>query len=98
MIKVTIPEDQRLANIAEAVRLVKSGGVKTDEKYKNFVEDMKAEKATEDFIVKHGLSNVNKKDIDEEIDELEAKEEKTDFDQDESEVDMSIISEEMRGV
>jgi hypothetical protein len=98
MIKVTIPEDQRLANIAEAVRLVKSGGVKTNEKYKNFVEDMKAEKATEDFIVKHGLSNVNKKDIDEEIDELEAKEEKTDFDQDESEVDMSIISEEMRGV
>jgi hypothetical protein len=98
MIKVTIPEDQRLANIAEAVRLVKSGGVKTNEKYKNFVEDMKAEKATEDFIVKHGLSNVNKKDIEEEIEELDAKEEKIDHDQDESEVDMSIISKEMRGI
>ena len=98
MIKVTIPEDQRLANIAEAVRLVKSGGVKTNEKYKNFVEDMKAEKATEDFIVKHGLSNVNKKDIEEEIEELDAKEEKIDYDQDESEVDMSTISKEMRGI
>ena len=98
MIKVTIPEDQRLANIAEAVRLVKSGGVKTNEKYKNFVEDMKAEKATEDFIVKHGLSNVNKKDIEEEINELESTEKKIDYDQDESEVDMSTISKEMRGI
>ena len=98
MTKVTIPENIRLANIEEAVRLAQSGKVKTDEKYKNFVEDMKAEKATEDFIIKHGLSDVNKKDIEEEINELESVEKKTDFDEDESEVDMSTISEEMKGI
>ena len=98
MIKVTIPENIRLANIAEALRLAKSGKVKTDEKYKNFVEDMKVEKATEDFIVKHGLSNVKKKDIEEEINELESMEKKIDYDQDESEVYMSTISKEMKGI
>jgi hypothetical protein len=98
MTKVTIPENIRLANIEEAVRLAQSGKAKTDEKYKNFVEDMKAEKATEDFIVKHGLLNVNKKDIEEEIEELDAKEEKIDYDQDESEVYMSTISKEMKGI
>ena len=96
MLNQELTEEQRLAIIAEAVRAVKAGEtiVEVDQ---DLIDDYKAEQATEDLVVEHGLLNAQKEDIEDEKQFLEVDKE-VDFDSDESETDMDSLSPQMRDV
>jgi phosphotransferase system IIA component len=85
-----LTEEQRLAIIAKVVKAVKAGKsiveVDTD-----FVNELKAEKATEDLVVEHGLLAAKDEDIEDEKQFLEV-DKKVDFDGDENETDMNCLS------
>ena len=90
MLNQKLTEEQRLAVIAEVVRSVKAGEtiIEVDQ---DMIDDYKAEQATEDFVVEHGLLNVKDEDIEDEKQFFKL-EEKVDFDDDESETDMDSLS------
>ena len=87
-------EEQRLAVIREIVKAVQSGEtiVEVDE---DFVNELRAEQATEDLVVEHGLLNAQQEDVEDESQFLDL-EKQVDFDDDESETDMENISPSMR--
>jgi phosphotransferase system IIA component len=89
-----LTEEQRLVIIAEVVRSVKAGEtiVEVDQ---DMIDEYKAEQATEDFVVEHGLLDVKDEDIEDEKQFIEL-EEKVDFDADESETDMNSLSPSLR--
>jgi|TARA_B110001454_G_scaffold31561_1_gene30846 acetolactate synthase small subunit len=89
-----LTEEQRLVIIAEVVRSVKAGEtiVEVDQ---DMIDEYKAEQATEDFVVEHGLLDVKDEDIEDEKQFFEL-EEKVDFDADESETDMNSLSPSLR--
>jgi len=90
MLNQKLTEEQRLAVIAEVVRSVKAGEtiIEVDQ---DMIDDYKAEQATEDFVVEHGLLNVKDEDIEDEKQFFEL-EKKVDFDDDENETDMDSLS------
>ena len=91
-----LTEEQRLARIGDMVKAVQNGKVKTvvDEK---LVAEHRAEKATEDLVVAHGLLSAKGEDVVAEKQFLEVDEE-VDFDKDENEVNMVTLSPTMREV
>jgi len=88
--ELPLTEEQRLAIIAELVRAVKSGeaNIEVDQE---LIDNYKEEKATEDFLVEHGLLNAQEEDIEDEKQFLEL-EKDVDFDEDENETDMESLS------
>jgi len=66
---------------------------KVTSKFKNLLDELKAEQLAEKLVVEHGLIEAKKEDIEEEFDSLEHKEEEEeDFDSDENLVDMNSVS------
>jgi hypothetical protein len=66
---------------------------KVTSKFKNLLDELKAEQLAEKLVVEHGLIEAKKEDIQEEFDSLEHKEEEEeDFDSDENLVDMNSVS------
>ena len=90
MLNQEVTEEQRLVIIAEVVRSVKAGEtiIAVDQ---DMIDGYKAEQATEDFVVEHGLLDVKEEDIEDEKQFFKL-EEKVDFDADESETDMNSLS------
>lgn len=88
--ELPLTEEQRLAIIAELVRAVKSGeaNIEVDQE---LIDNYKEEKATEDFLVEHGLLNAQEEDIEDEKQFLEL-EKDVNFDEDENETDMESLS------
>lgn len=67
----------------------------------SFIEDLKADILAEELIVEHGLLDVTKQEIEDEVSELASSEDKCeddDFDNDENLCDMSLVSPSMRSV
>ena len=93
-----LTEEQRLAIIAEVVRSVKAGET-IIEGDQDMIDDYKAEQATEDFVVEHGLLNATEEDVLDEAERLDSidHKEEVDFDADENETDMENVSLAMRG-
>ena len=92
-------EEQRLALIKAIVKKVKSGD-STFVVDQDLLDEFKADKATEDFVVEHGLLKATEEDILDEAERLDSvnhKEEEVDFDADENETDMENVSLAMRG-
>lgn len=93
-----LTQDERLANIRAMCLAVENGDVsKVNAEGQKLVDELKQEKAAEDFVVKHGLLDARKEDVEDETDFLET-EKKDDFDVDESITNMEIISPLMREV
>lgn len=66
---------------------------KVTSKFKNLLDELKAEQLAEKLVVEHGLIEAKKEDIEEEFDSLKYKEEEEeDFDSDENLVDMNAVS------
>ena len=91
-------EEQRLALIKAIVKKVQSGD-STFAVDQDLLNEFKADKATEDFVVEHGLLEATKEDVLDEAERLDALDhkEEIDFDSDENEVDMENVSSAMRG-
>ena len=88
-------ESERLAFIknalANATKIV-------PQQFKGFLHELKAEKATEDFITENGLLPVSDDEVKEEfvsLDAVENDKDDEDFDNDENLVDMDCVSGEM---
>ena len=91
-------EEQRLALIKAIVKKVQSGD-STFADDQDLLDEFKADQATEDFVVEHGLLDATEEDVLDEasqLDSLDHKEE-VDFDADENETDMENVSPAMRG-
>ena len=91
-------EEQRLALIKAIVKKVQSG----DSSFvvdQDLLDEFKADKATEDFVVEHGLLNATEEDVLDEAERLDSidHKEEVDFDADENETDMENVSLAMRG-
>jgi hypothetical protein len=92
-------EEERLAIIKAIVKKVQSGDSEcvVDQ---DLLDEFKSEKATEDFVVEHGLLDATEEDVRDEVGQLASvdHEKDSDFDADENEVDMENVSLEMRGM
>jgi len=93
-IEKELTEEQRLAFIGKIVKAVQSGEtiIPVDQ---DLVNEIKAEHATEDLVVEHGLLDAQEEDIEDEKQFLELDKE-VDFDEDESETDMDSVSPALR--
>tara|TARA_R110000824_G_scaffold669_7_gene4199 strand:- start:2000 stop:2287 length:288 start_codon:yes stop_codon:yes gene_type:complete len=87
-------EEERLAFIGTIVKAIQSGET-TIEGNQDLIDQLKAERATEELVVQHGLLDAQKEDVEDESQFLDLGE-KVDFDQDENEVDMEAVSPQMR--
>ena len=94
--ELTLTEEQRLAKIGDMVKAVKNGKVPSivDEE---LATEHRAEKATEDLVVAHGLLSAKGEDVEDEKQFLQVDEE-VDFDKDENEINMVTLSPSMREV
>ena len=91
-----LTQEERIAIIRAIVTDVKTNGMKVDADGQKLIEEIKAEQATEDLVVEHGLLDATKNDVMDEVSQLDSIEEDVDFDQDENEVDMTLLSPAMR--
>ena len=73
-------------------------GLRVNADGKASVEELKAEQATENLVVEHGLLDATNHDVEDEVEKLDSIEEDVDFDSDENEVDMNLLSPNMREV
>ena len=96
--KRILTEDERIAIIKAIHEDVVSNGLRVNAEGKALVEELKAEQATEDLVVEHGLLDATNHDVEDEVDQLDSVEESVDFDSDENEVDMTLLSPNMREV
>ena len=96
--KRELTEDERIAIIKAIVDKVKTNGVKVNAEGQALIDELKAEQATEEIVVEHGLLNTTDKDVADEVEKLDSIEEDVDFDADENEVDMTLLSPSMREV
>jgi hypothetical protein len=96
--KRLLPEALRLKIIEACVKRVENGNSQVDEKYKSLLAEIEEEKASEDFVVNHGVLQAQEGDIKDEVSLMNSIEEEIDFDHDENEVCMSEISPLMRAV
>ena len=69
---------------------------------KSFVDDLKADLLAEELIVKHGLLETTKRDVEDEVSHLASQEDRADedddFDNDENLYDMDAVSPTMREI
>ena len=91
-----LTQEERIAIIRAIVTDVKTNGMKVDADGQKLIDELKAERATEDLVVEHGLLDATKNDVMDEVSQLDSIEEDVDFDQDENEVDMTLLSPAMR--
>ena len=96
--KRELTEDERIAINKAIVDKVKTNGVKVNAEGQALIDELKAEQATEELVVEHGLITTTDRDVEDEFDQLESVEEDVDFDADENEVDMTLLSPNMREV
>ena len=92
-----LTEQERLDIIRAIALEVQSNDIQPNAEGQEIVAVLQEEKATEEVVVNHGLLNAQKEDVEDEVDFLET-EENVDFDSDENEVDMEMISPMMREV
>ena len=96
--RLKMTESERLAFIKNAV----ANATKiVPQKFKGLLDELKAEKATEDFITANGLLPVSDDEVKEEfvsLDAVESDKDDDDFDNDENLVDMDSVSESMREI
>ena len=91
-----LTQEERIAIIRAIVTDDKTNGIKVAADGQKLIEEIKAEQATEDLVVEHGLLDATKNDVMDEVSQLDSIEEDVDFDQDENEVDMTLLSPAMR--
>ena len=91
-----LTQEERIAIIRAIVTNVQTQGIKVDAEGQKLIDEIKAEQAAEDLVVEHGLLNATKNDVMDEVSRLDSIEEDVDFDQDENEVDMTLLSPAMR--
>jgi hypothetical protein len=96
--KRELTEQERIAIIKAIHEDVVSNGLRVNAEGKALVEELKAEQATEDLVVEHGLLDATNYDVEDEVEKLDSIEEDVDFDSDENEVDMNLLSPNMREV
>ncbi len=96
--KRELTQEERIAIIKAIHEDVVSNGLRVNAEGKALVEELKAEQATEELVVEHGLLDATNHDVEDEFDQLDSVEEKVDFDSDENEVDMTLLSPNMREV
>lgn len=96
--KRELTEQERIAIIKAIHEDVVSNGLRVNAEGKALVEELKAEQATEDLVVEHGLLDATNHDVKDEVEKLDSIEEDVDFDSDENEVDMNLLSPNMREV
>ena len=96
--KRILTQEERIAIIKAIHEDVVSNGLRVNAEGKALVEELKAEKATEDLVVEHGLLDATNHDVEDEVEQLDSVEESVDFDSDENEVDMTLLSPNMREV
>ena len=96
--KRELTQEERIAIIKAIHEDVVSNGLRVNAEGKALVEELKAEQATEDLVVEHGLLDATNHDVEDEVDQLDSVEESVDFDSDENEVDMTLLSPNMREV
>ena len=96
--KRELTEQERIAIIKAIHEDVVSNGLRVNAEGKALVEELKAEQATQDLVVEHGLLDATNHDVEDEVEKLDSIEEDVDFDSDENEVDMNLLSPNMREV
>tara|TARA_R100000234_G_C4838910_1_gene110215 strand:+ start:124 stop:432 length:309 start_codon:yes stop_codon:yes gene_type:complete len=96
--KRELTQEERIAIIKAIHEDVVSNGLRVNAEGKALVEELKAEQATEDLVVEHGLLDATDHDVEDEVEKLDSVEEDVDFDSDENEVDMNLLSPSMREV
>ena len=96
--KRELTQEERIAIIKAIHEDVVSNGLRVNAEGKALVEELKAEKATEDLVVEHGLLDATNHDVEDEVERLDSVEESVDFDSDENEVDMTLLSPNMREI
>ena len=96
--KRELTQEERIAIIKAIHEDVVSNGLRVNAEGKALVEELKAEKATEDLVVEHGLLDATNHDVEDEVEQLDSVEESVDFDSDENEVDMTLLSPNMREI
>ena len=96
--KRELTQEEGIAIIKAIHEDVVSNGLRVNAEGKALVEELKAEKATEDLVVEHGLLDATNHDVEDEVEQLDSVEESVDFDSDENEVDMTLLSPNMREV
>jgi hypothetical protein len=96
--KRELTEQERIAIIKAIHEDVVSNGLRVNAEGKALVEELKAEQATENLVVEHGLLDATNHDVEDEVEKLDSIEEDVDFDSDENEVDMNLLSPNMREV
>ena len=96
--KRELTEQERIAIIKAIHEDVVSNGLRVNAEGKALVEELKAEQATENLVVEHGLLDATNHDVKDEVEKLDSIEEDVDFDSDENEVDMNLLSPNMREV
>jgi len=94
--KKELTQEERIAIIRAVVTDVATNGIKVDAEGQKLIQELQAEKATEELVVEHGLLNATKNDVIDEVNQLDSIEEGIDYDQDENEVDMTLLSPAMR--
>jgi len=96
--KRILTQEERIAIIKAIHEDVVSNGLRVNAEGKALVEELKAEQATESLVVEHGLLESTNHDVEDEVEQLDSVEESVDFDSDENEVDMTLLSPNMREV
>lgn len=86
--------EKDFSHIAKAIALANANGNAVPSQFAGLVNDLKAEKLAEDFVLQHGLLPVSDEDIKEEFVSLDAVEsDKDDIDEnDEEQTDMDCVS------
>ncbi len=96
--KRELTQEERIAIIKAIHEDVVTNGIKVNAEGKALVEELKAEQATEELVVEHGLLDATNHDVADEVEKLDSIEDEVDFDSDENEVDMTLLSPNMREV
>jgi hypothetical protein len=96
--KRELTEDERIAIIKAIHEKVKSNGLRVNPEGQALLDELKAEQETEKVVVEHGLLGTSKEDVEDEIENLDTIEKEVDFDADESESDMTLLSPSMMEV
>ena len=86
--------------IRQAIENAKDAPISKD--VSNFIQDMKAEIMAEELVVEHGLLQVSKEEVQDQVSEFASSEDKADedddFDNDENLHDMGSVSPSMRAI
>jgi hypothetical protein len=96
--KRILTEDERIAIIKAIHEKVKSDGLRVNPEGQALLDELKAEQETEKMVVEHGLLESTNHDVEDEVERLDSVEDEVDFDSDENEVDMTLLSPSMREV